>query len=403
MSTRFQVCAWIAAVGLVAPSAAAAQDRTERDIVDLIVREGPQARAIRAETEATHREQLARLAYPNPSVTYSREGAGFTEFFQAEQSLPVFGVRGALARAGLAATAAAEAERDARLWQLRSQAATVLARLAAEQVRLDATRALVRQIEGLTAILRTREREGEGSRFDRLRAEVELRDTRLLVTEAAAAVAEARATLTSMLPDGASVTRIVASPDAPAPAMTRETLVARATTARAELRALHQLAQRATFEAEAARRSRLPSPNVFGGLKRADGAEGRERGGVIGLSLAIPLFDTGARESARWSAEGARIEAERLAIERRIRGEIGGALEVLVLRQGAVTLAQPEAVDELVQIAEVAYREGEVGILELLDSVRTASRARMRLIDTRLDARLAEIALERAVGETLWP
>jgi outer membrane protein TolC len=183
MSTRFQVCAWIAAVGLVAPSAAAAQDRTERDIVDLIVREGPQARAIRAETEATHREQLARLAYPNPSVTYSREGAGFTEFFQAEQSLPVFGVRGALARAGLAATAAAEAERDARLWQLRSQAATVLARLAAEQVRLDATRALVRQIEGLTAILRTREREGEGSRFDRLRAEVELRDTRLLVTE----------------------------------------------------------------------------------------------------------------------------------------------------------------------------------------------------------------------------
>ena len=30
------------------------------------------------------------------------------------------------------------------------------------------------------------------------------------------------------------------------------------------------------------------------------------------------------------------------------------------------------------QIAEVAYREGEVGILELLDAVRTASRARIR-------------------------
>jgi outer membrane protein TolC len=76
---------------------------------------------------------------------------------------------------------------------------------------------------------------------------------------------------------------------------------------------------------------------------------------------------------------------------------------VLSLRRSAVALAQPNADDELVQIAEVAYREGEVGILELLDSVRTASRARMRLIDTRLDARLAEIALERAVGETLWP
>ena len=96
------------------------QDRTERDIVELIVRDGPQARAIRAEAEVTRREQLARLAYPNPSVTYSREGAGFTEFLQAEQPLPFFGVRGSLARAGVAATAAAEADRDVRLWALRS-------------------------------------------------------------------------------------------------------------------------------------------------------------------------------------------------------------------------------------------------------------------------------------------
>ena len=38
-----------------------AQDRTEREIVELIVRDGPQARAIRAESEVTRREQLARL------------------------------------------------------------------------------------------------------------------------------------------------------------------------------------------------------------------------------------------------------------------------------------------------------------------------------------------------------
>jgi len=35
--------------------------------------------------------------------------------------------------------------------------------------------------------------------------------------------------------------------------------------------------------------------------------------------------------------------------------------------------------------------------------VRTASRARTRAIELRLDARLAQIALERAVGETQWP
>jgi outer membrane protein TolC len=39
----------------------------------------------------------------------------------------------------------------------------------------------------------------------------------------------------------------------------------------------------------------------------------------------------------------------------------------------------------------------------LLDAVRTAARARNRIIDVRLDTRLAQIALERAVGDTLWP
>ena len=59
MPTGAQMCAWIAGFGLVLPSLAVAQDRTEREVVDLIVRDGPKARAIRAETEVTRREQLA--------------------------------------------------------------------------------------------------------------------------------------------------------------------------------------------------------------------------------------------------------------------------------------------------------------------------------------------------------
>ena len=97
------------------------------------------------------------------------------------------------------------------------------------------------------------------------------------------------------------------------------------------------------------------------------------------------------------------MEAERASIESRIRSEIAGASEVLAVRQAALSQDQQGAADELAQIAEVAYREGEVGILELLDAVRTASRARIRSIDLRLDARLAQIALERAVGDVLWP
>ena len=61
------------------------------------------------------------------------------------------------------------------------------------------------------------------------------------------------------------------------------------------------------------------------------------------------------------------------------------------------------AAGELTKIAEVSFTEGESGILELLDAHRTAARARIRVIDMRLAARLAQIALERVVGDTIWP
>jgi cobalt-zinc-cadmium efflux system outer membrane protein len=385
------------------PSLAFAQDRTERDVVDLIVRDGPWAQAIRAESEVIRREQLARLAYPNPGVTYSREGAGFTEFLQVEQSVPVFGTRAALSRAGVAATAAAEAERDARLWALRTDAGAAVARLTSAQARLDAAQAHSRDVERLIEILRAREREGEGSRFDRLRAEQELRDTRQLATSAAVDVAEARATVTAMLPRDVTVGRITSLTAPQAAPASVDALTTRALATRAELRALQRFADRAELESVAARRARLPAPTLFGGLKRADEESGRERGGVFGVSVSLPLFDNGGREVARWQAERAGVEAERASIEHQIRAEIARASETLALRQAAVSDDAEAAGDELTQIAEVAYREGEVGILELLDAVRSASRARMRSIELKLDARLAQIALERAVGDVLWP
>jgi outer membrane protein TolC len=208
-----------------------------------------------------------------------------------------------------------------------------------------------------------------------------------------------------MLPSGVTVGRITTTFAVPAPPLPAsvDALMTRAVSARAELRALQRAAERADLEMDAARRARLPSPDVFGGFKRADGESGRERGGVFGLTVSLPLFDAGRRESARWAAERTRVEAERASTERQVRAEIAGASETLGLRQAAVTEDVPGAGDELVGIAEVAYREGELGILELLDAIRTSSRARMRSIELRLDARLAQIALERAVGDVLWP
>ena len=103
MPSRAPLRAGLAACALSLTPWSAAHAQRAQDVVDLIVREGPRAVAIRAETEVVSREQAARRAWPNPAVAYSREGAGFTEFFQVEQSLPLFGIRDALSRAGVAA------------------------------------------------------------------------------------------------------------------------------------------------------------------------------------------------------------------------------------------------------------------------------------------------------------
>ncbi len=401
MSMRAVVFLGIALVNV--PAQAAAQDRPAREVVDLIVREGPRATAARARVDPVRREQDARLSYPNPSITYSREGAGFTEFFQAEQTLQLFGTRAALARAGVAATSAAEAERDAALWALRTRAETAVAGLIAGQQRLEIAGSYRSELERLIEVLRTREREGEGSRFDRLRAEEELHESRQAETTAAVAAAEARAAVLAMLPPGVTLTRVTGSLYEARELPPVADLQARAEASRPELKALGALADRTGLEADAARKARLPSPALFGGLKRADTDTGRVNGGLIGVSLSVPTFDRGARDVARWSSERLLIEAERAALVREIRVEIERATEVMSLRRAAVDADQGAASAELVTIATVAYRDGAVGILELIDAHRAASRARFRSLDILFETRLAQVALERAVGDILWP
>jgi cobalt-zinc-cadmium efflux system outer membrane protein len=403
MPTLKRVAAWLMCAVLW-PLCVYAQELTDVQLIEMILRDGAQARAIRASVEVTRREQAARTVFPNPGAAYSREGAGFTEFLQVEQPLPMFGTRSALARAGAAATAAAEAERDARLWQLRADAQALVARLLAEQERLDATRANVREIERIIGLLHIREKEGEGSRFDRLRAEQELAEAQQLALDAAASLAEARGSITAALAEGTRITRVIGALYVDRSVPLLDTLLARASSARSDLRALQSASERFRLEASAARRMRLPAPTLVGGMKRAESGDRRESGGLLGVNITVPLFDTGRREAARWLAEQDRVDAERAFIEQRINAQVTAASEVASLRQEAARAIDASTpVDELARIADVAYTEGELRILELLDAHRTVARARIRAIDMRLAARLAQIALERAIGDAIWP
>jgi len=405
MRTRFRVALVAAVYMACVPLSAQAQLRSEQEILDLIVSESPQAKAIRAVAETVTAQQAARLTFPNPAVSYAREGAGFTEFYQVEQSFRAFGLHDSLERVGVAARESAEAERDARLWQLRIDAQVALARWRAASERLEAARSVERLVGQLITVLVTREREGEGSRFDRVRSEQELVDAKQLVASAEVDRLAARGAILAMLPPNTALPEVLQGRPASADAESVDALVQKASTNRADLRALDSAGRRFGLEAEAAKRAAGPATTVIGGLKRADDNGDTKAGGAIGLSVTLPLFNRGDRDVARWNAERSQIQFERTILESAIRAEITTAAAILTLRRQVTTMARDAqaSADELVTIADVAYREGEAGILQLLDAYRTRGRAQDRAAAAALDLRLGEIVLERAVGVTLWP
>lgn len=405
MKAPFGGAAVIAAVVLaLSPAVASAQDRSARELVELIVRDSPRARAIHAAVDVARREQDARRTVPNPTATYTRESAGFTEFLQVEQTLPAFGLRSALERAGVAAIEAAEAERDAALLALRFEALIAITRLTLESERVREAERAIREITALVEVLAIREKEGEGSKYDRLRAEQELHDGRMALAAAAIAVVEARSALQALLPPGVSVAGVSGELPAHPAGLAVDALVERALGQRAELRALERAVERFRRESEAARKARGLAPSFLAGVKRADDRDERQTGFLAGAGLTVPLFDRGNREAARWDAEAARATAEHAAATARVRAEVSGAATILEARRQAVQAFTAAAAsgEDIRQIADAAYRDGAVTILELLDAYRTAARARARLIDLRLDVALAAATLQRVIGDSSW-
>jgi cobalt-zinc-cadmium efflux system outer membrane protein len=349
--------------------------------------------------------------YSNPSFSYSREGAGFTEFFQAEQTLPITGRIGILRQAVAPAVGAAEAEAEALIWQLRAEIRLAFYRLLAIQDREGVLNATIRDLQEVIRVLTTREREGEGSRFDRLRWERELVELGSELALVQAQTVQAKSRMLEFLPQGTEIAKVEGAsiPTQQLPVLAE--LQTQALTSRSEIRADHQLVARLRLEQQAAGRLRYPEPVLAGGLKRADAvdfsqagrtpSERMQNGLFVGITVPIPSFNRGQAEVARFQAEQTRVEAHRLALEHQVRAQVTGAYETLNLRRQAIENYARELGgrnEELLKIAQTAYQEGEVGILELLDVFRLRRQSQQRLIELGSAAREAQIELERVMG-----
>lgn len=382
-----------------------AQEWTESTIVQKFLQQSPHVREARARTAITQAEMRGRTFYSNPSFNYSREGAGMTEFFQAEQTLPVSGRLKFLRQAGESSVRAVEADGQFDLWQARSSLRTAFYQALSAQERESIYAEGVKEIENVIRVLQDREREGEGSTFDRLRTE---RERAELLAELALIHAEAeleRSRLLSFLPSDLQISSVSGQLETSFSSFDETALVQRAMNIRDDYRAALQRLEQFRLEERAAARLRIPEPVLSAGFKRADvGLNHVANGGVVGVTVPLPLFNKGQAEVARYSAEQSRITARIQILAQTIRGTVEGQARAFNVRAKArdkYRLETAESDPQLVKIATVAYQEGEIGILQLLDAYRTQRQAKLRMLEIQTAVKEAQIELERVVGEEL--
>ena len=395
--------------GLVAWDGAA-QTLTEAQALTRMRMEHPQIRALQLTVREVAAAARERSLLANPTVSYTREDAGLSidDFLVVTQELPVRRRLGLLGKAAEQAVKAAEAHTDADLLAIETRVRLAFADLLVAQERTHTLETTLSELNRLVDVLRAREEQGEGSRFDRLRAERELADIDTDLGTVAIDRLTAQAQLAAFFAPGTDPAGLTAAgrvADSGTVGSLDE-LIAQAIVHRSDYRALALGEAQWATEKRAAERLRLPGVAVTAGLKRAGAPTVRDSGYVMTTTLAVPLFNRGQAQVARAEAARGRIAAERQALHTRIESEVRVAHTTASRYRELADRYQSGSVDraaELAAIATAAYEEGEYGILALLDAHRVTLGAGLRLLELSAAARRASIELDRAIGGERTP
>lgn len=413
VSLSVGVCALLLSpADLRAQTSAAAEPRrlTEGEAVARFMAESPRIRALNARIEEVRAMHAERVLWPNPAVTVARESVAGADdrFVLARQELPISGRRGQLRTAGRLAVEAARAEARFQTRQLQADLRTAYTALLLAQEHEAVLTKGFETLRALVELLRVRETGGEGSAYDRIRGDRAVLDLQADLAEAAAARARAQGQLAAYLgpqvvPEAlVAADALLSAPSAPPLAEALRDALSN----RGDYQSTQLSLARFDAEREAATRLRMPTPTFTGGLKRSEAGNLTASGYQFSIDVSVPLFNHGQAAIALASAQKAQAEAEAERSRVRIEAEVRAAHTALAIqqrqaaryRQSAADIAEP-----LAKIGRIAYEEGELGILELLDSDRQALDARLRILDLAAAARNAAIELDRAIGREFRP
>jgi len=360
-----------------------------------------------ARAEASEIEGLARQSrgYANPSFTFVREDLGksgedYSEtIIGVQQQLEWPGRTSARGRAAGHAAGAANAGYRADSVRLAFDVREAYAEAWASEERVRAIAGAADVIGRVADAAERRLEEGDISGYEARRLRLE----RVRI-EGDLAVAElesmsARRTLATLVMPGDEAAEVgPANPIAGVPPAVQGRTAISAVATRPDVEAAARALEAAEARVTAASSGWVPDPLLGLGYKdQADGFTGVE----LTLAIPIPLFDQrdGAHDAARSRqvAAGAGLDL----LTREARNDVLAASarhessRARLAGVGEDLLAEADALREA---AEVAYEEGEMTLVELLDAARAFRDTRLMAVRLRADSWIAYYDLLRAMG-----
>ena len=346
--------------------------------------------------------------WSNPQFQYQREevdrasGDMTDEFFWLSQRFEISGQRGLRKRAAEERVGAAALATDAERAQIEAATRTLFYQAVHQQARVRAIEAWTGRMSAIEAIIRKRQAAGDVSGYDALRLSRERASAEAALRQERAGYRRIWAVLSAVLggPGVAAPYDGVAGELLPGhPAPLNELLAGLVN--RPDLAQLEREAAAHDLERRAEERGWVPELTVGVGQKVVADELGRDSGPMVSAGISIPLFDRGQSESQRASALAAIARSEfQLALtaaEGEVRGGWQEVTELIATAQAQRDAGHADAL-RLIEIAEAAYRGGELGVLELLDAYRGAHEIELLVLTLAASARQARIELDRLTG-----
>jgi len=384
-------------VVVMSASGITAQELTEERAVQLALSREALYRLESGDRSAARSATAHQSVWANPSLSYLREAAGGEDEETIVVALPLdLGGRFLRVDAARAREAAVESELVQRRLDVTRDVRLAFGEALAAREGVDALTRWGERIAGIVGTVALLEEGGEVSGYDRRRAERERLSVDARLRTERARLAGALQRLAALLEADADAIVVTGSLLQNAPPDLAALLAE--IESRPDIRAELIRAEAARLERRAAGRWWIPSAELTAGRKTLGDTS---NGSVLGISLGIPIFDRNQSAGLAAQAEEAAAAARREILLARAAGDVRArAAEERELRASAMAFRSnaSTASEQLVEIAEVAYRAGEVGILELLDAYRSAVDADTERIDLELRARVAAIELLHAAG-----